>query len=228
MGSVWAIGDVHGHANLLGRLLAALPREAGDTTVFLGDYIDRGPDSARVIEIALAQENAVLLWGNHEDMAAFSLGEPWPSVLDYDPYDWYRNGAFETCESLGLSKEDAFRQQCPPLLRELFARLQVFWRDPATGALFVHAGIPPGMKPEDCDSETLLWDRQSLKQLDSSGRFYICGHTPQSSGQPLVLPDKICLDTGAAYDGPLSALKWPERELYQAHLDGTISGPTVI
>jgi serine/threonine protein phosphatase 1 len=228
MSSIWVIGDVHGQATLLERLLKALPREAGDTTVFLGDYIDRGPDSKGVIELALAQENAVLLWGNHEDMAAFALGEEWPSLIDYDPYDWFRNGAWETCESLGWTREQAFSKECPPLLQELFERLELFWRDPATGAIFVHAGLPPGIAPEDCDAETLLWDRESLKRLDPSGRFYLCGHTPQVNGQPLVLPDKICLDTGVAYGGPLSALQWPRRALYQAYPEGHVNGPVVI
>jgi serine/threonine protein phosphatase 1 len=228
MGSVWAIGDVHGQAGLLEKLLAALPRAPGDTTVFLGDYIDRGPDSKEVIEIALAQENAVLLWGNHEDMAAFALGEPWPSLFDYDPYDWYQNGGWDTCTSLGLSREDAFRKVCPAHLLALFERLETFWRDPATGAIFVHAGVPPGVRPEDCDVDILLWDRENLNRFDPSGRVFICGHTPQLSGRPLVKPDKLCLDTGAAYGGPLSALQWPERNLYQSFSGGKVSGPVQI
>lgn len=222
MRSVWAIGDVHGQATMLERLLESLPREPGDTTVFLGDYIDRGPDSARVVEIALAQPDAVLLWGNHEDMAAFALGEPWPTRIDYDLDDWYRNGGWETCASLNLSREDALRRQCPPLLVQLFSRLELFYRDPDSGAIFVHAGIPPLTQPEDSDAETLLWDRDNLKRRDPSGRIFVCGHTPQLSGQPLVLPDKICIDTGAAYGGPLSALRWPERELYQSFPDGAL------
>ncbi len=228
MGSIWAIGDVHGQAGLLQKLLDALPREPGDTTVFLGDYIDRGPDSKEVIEIALAQENSVLLWGNHEDMAAFALGEPWPSLIDYDPSDWFQNGGWETCASLNLSREDAFRRVCPAHLLALFERLETFWRDPQTGAIFVHAGVPPGVRPEDCDAETLLWDRENLKRHDPSGRIFVCGHTPQLSGRPLVKSDKICLDTGAAYGGPLSALQWPMRNLYQSHPGGKVSGPIQI
>ena len=222
MRSLWVIGDIHGHASLLERLLERIPRREGDVTVFLGDYIDRGPDSARVAETALSQPDAVLLWGNHEDMAAFALGEPYPSGLDYDPYDWYRNGGWETCSSLNLSREEAFGQHCPEILKALFARLQTFWQDPHTGIYFVHAGIPPGKAPEDCSAETLLWDRESLGRLDPSGRFYVCGHTPQMKGLPRILPDKICLDTAAAYGGPLSALQLPERKLYQAFPDGRI------
>jgi serine/threonine protein phosphatase 1 len=228
MGSIWAIGDVHGQAAMLERLLDALPRQSGDTTVFLGDYIDRGPDSARVIELALGQPDAVLLWGNHEDMAAFALGEPWPSLLDYDPYDWYRNGGWDTCASLNLSREDALSKKCPPLLLRLFERLELFFQDPLTGAVFVHAGVPPGVAPEDCDAEALLWDRENLNRHDPSGRFFLCGHTPQLSGSPLVRPDKLCLDTGAAYGGPLSALRWPERELYRSFPDGRLTGPVAI
>ena len=226
--SVWAIGDIHGQAAMLEALLGALPRQPADTTVFLGDYLDRGPDSKKVVEFALAQPNAVLLWGNHEDMAAFALGEPWPSLLDYDPYDWYRNGGWDTCSSFNLSREEAFTRACPELLLTLFSRLRTFWRDPQTGIYFVHAGIPPGVAPEECDAETLLWDRESLGMLDRSGRFYVCGHTPQLEGRPRVLPDKICLDTAAAYGGPLSALQLPERNLYQSFPDGKVTGPAII
>ena len=223
--SIWAIGDVHGQAAMLEELLGALPRTPNDTTVFLGDYLDLGPDSKRVVEIALEQQGAILLWGNHEDMAAFSLGEPYPSRIGYDPVDWYRNGGWETCESYDLKPEDALPTTCPEALKTLFSRLQTFWQDPQTGIYFVHAGIPPGKSPENCDAETLLWDRESLGRLDKSGRFYVCGHTPQREGRPWVLPDKICLDTAAAYGGPLSALQLPERNLYQSFPDGHVVGP---
>jgi hypothetical protein len=115
-GSVWAIGDVHGQRQMLETLLELLPRAAHDITVFLGDYIDRGPDSAGVVRRALAEydqapERTVLLWGNHEDMAASHFGFAAPSGYQYDPYDWFRNGGIAALESFGHRRPELFR--CP-------------------------------------------------------------------------------------------------------------------
>jgi len=79
MPSVWAIGDIHGEAGMLNTLLNALPRAEGDYTVFIGDYIDRGEDSAGAVARVLAEydrapDHTILLWGNHEDMAASHFG----------------------------------------------------------------------------------------------------------------------------------------------------------
>lgn len=233
MASVWAIGDIHGEAPTLDILLNALPREAGDWTVFLGDYIDRGPDSAKVVRTALAEYDAapdhtVLLWGNHEDMAASHFLFEAPSHYIYDSYDWFRNGGTIALESFGLSTPDLFIAPCPEELDHLFLLLRTFFRGRETKIpglepyIFVHAGILPGREPEDSKGETLVWVREEfLNSFDPSGRIVVHGHTPRE--EVVVQPDKIGIDTGAVYGGLLTALQLPERRVYQVDGEGNVS-----
>lgn len=228
--SVWVIGDVHGQAAMLSALLGALPRAENDTTVFLGDYIDRGPDSAGVVRRALAEHDAapdrtILLWGNHEDMAASHFKKPAPSGYAYDPFDWFRNGGIACLESFGLDRPELFSAPCPPDMSRLFGLLQTFWRspDPLLAAYtFVHAGVPVGQTPEAARPDLLLWIRDEfLNYRDASGRIVVHGHTPFKEVR--VLPDKIGMDTGAAYGGVLTALQLPARRIYQADAAGRVT-----
>ena len=232
MASVWAIGDIHGEYPRLDALLNALPRAEDDVTVFLGDYIDRGWQTAEVVRRVLdeqdrAPDRTVLLWGNHEDMAAHNFGLPYPTGIDYDSMAWFHNGGVETMATYGWAMTEMIGAPCPSDLAELFARLQTFYRLPADRfpalqhVVFVHAGIEPGHRPEDEPAETLLWIREGfLDKRDLSGRMVIHGHTPVKSIQ--AQSDKIGIDTGAAYSGPLTALQLPERRVYQADGSGKV------
>ena len=233
MASVWAIGDVHGKAAMLDALCAALPRTGDDTTVFLGDYIDRGEDSAGVVRRVLAEHEAapdrtVLLWGNHEDMAASHFSVYAPSEFTYDPYDWFQNGGIAAMESWGFEKPQLFVASCPPDLARLFPLLKTYWKAPEeqfpelTHCLWVHAGIRKGQMPEDANGEVLLWIREEfLDALDLSGRLVIHGHTPMR--RVAAQPDKVGIDTGAVFGGPLTALQMPERQVYQADAQGNVT-----
>lgn len=227
MASVWTIGDVHGEYEKLAVLLEKLPRKDDDFTVFVGDFIDRGPDSKGVVERVLneydaAPDRTVLLWGNHEDMAAANFGwEDTPSSFEYDPYDWFRNGGLQAMESYGVKPPEVFEMDCPNDLWRLFGLLKTFWRAPAdtfpelSHCLWVHAGILPGQQPEEANGDVLLWVREEfLNYFDPSGRLVIHGHTPFKTVR--VLPDKIGIDTGAVFNGLLTALQLPERRIYQS------------
>ncbi len=216
---------------MLERLLEALPRTADDTTVFLGDYIDRGPDSAGVVRRVLkehdaAPERTILLWGNHEDMAAAHFGFPAPSNYEYDPYDWFRNGGLEALESFGHHKPELFVTPCPPELERLFPLLRLHWQAPCEDPdlaryLFVHAGVLPGVPLEQQTAETFLWVRGDfLQSYDPSGRVVVHGHTPMETVR--AQPDKIGIDTGAVYGGALTALELPARRLYQVKKSGAV------
>lgn len=229
MASIWAVGDVHGEAAMLEALLGALPRQPDDVTLFVGDFIDRGPDSAAVVRRVLAEydaapEHTVLLWGNHEDLAAQHWGVPAPSAWEYDPFDWFRNGGVETMQSYGWERPALFSAPCPEDLARLFPLLQLFWRsdDPALAPyIWVHAGVPPGLTPEESPRHELVWIRDTfLHVADRSGRIIVHGHTP--TREVRVLPDKIGIDTGAVYGGVLTALQLPERRVFQADARGRV------
>lgn len=228
MAALWAIGDIHGEANKLSALLAALPRQAGDTTVFLGDYIDRGPNSAEVVARVLSEydtdpNHTVLLWGNHEDMAASHYRFPAPSRFTYDAYDWFRNGGTAALKSWGQEMPQAFAAPCPPDLARLFPLLKTFYRwseDPSV--ICVHAGVLPHEEPEEATGESLLWVRDEfLSGPYTPGRLVVHGHTPAKSVRPL--PHRIGIDTGAVFGGPLTALELPARRIYQADARGNVA-----
>jgi len=217
---------------MLKTLLDALPRAEGDYTVFIGDYIDRGEDSAGAVARVLAEydrapDRTILLWGNHEDMAASHFGVEAPSGFEYDPYDWFANGGVVALESFGYERPNLFVAPCPDDLRRLFSLLRTYWQAPPhifpelEKVLWVHAGILPGQLPEESTGETLLWVRDEfLDGFDPSGRLVVHGHTPFSEVR--VYPDKIGIDTGAVFGGVLTALQLPERHIYQADAKGRV------
>ena len=228
MANLWAIGDIHGEADKLTALLAALPRQSEDITVFLGDYIDRGPSSAQVVQRVLAEydaapENTILLWGNHEDMAASHFGFVAPTGYTYDPYDWFKNGGKEALASWGYPMPAALSAPCPPNLSRLFPLLRTFYRWPENPEVIcVHAGVLPNEEPEDATCETLLWVRE--KFLDAPytpNRVVVHGHTPAKTVPNL--PHRIGIDTGAVFGGPLSAVELPARRIYQADKHGVVT-----
>jgi serine/threonine protein phosphatase 1 len=208
--TTWAIGDIHGMHEPLLWLLAELPRTEGDVTVFLGDYIDRGPNVAGVVETVLreydhAPEHTILLWGNHEDMAAAHYHHPSaPNTYTYDPDDWFRNGGLETCASYGFLPPKCFRSECPDDLDRLFTLLLPYYKSPDNGLICVHAGLCPRETPEDASYETLLWSRENNGRRQPAGRWVIHGHTPVVDVEVGV--NCICIDTGCFRGGPLTAV----------------------
>jgi len=193
-----AIGDIHGLAGTLERLLARLP-EAG-TLVFLGDYIDRGPSSKAVVSRLLALERereCVFLRGNHEAMALSALaGDPEMQIT------WQYNGGQQTLNSYGhdfpQNHQDFFLRTRPYFCTEEY--------------IFVHGGLLPGKGPDELQESQLLWIREPFLSSDHDwGRLVIHGHTPTGNGRPEVLPNRINLDTGAVYRGKLTALVLPQR-----------------
>ena len=234
MSTVWAIGDIHGEIEKLETLLEALPRSADDTLIFLGDYIDRGPDSAAVVRRVLAEYDAapvgkvVLLWGNHEDMAASHFGFPAPSQFHYDSHDWFRNGGIATVRSYGMKHTDLFTEPCPEPMERLFGLLQTFYRLPQCtspeleNCVWVHAGLLPHQQPETAPGSTLLWVRDEfLNAPDPSGRIVIHGHSPHREVR--IHLGKVGIDTGAAYGGKLTALRLPDGFVVQTRGEGDIA-----
>jgi serine/threonine protein phosphatase 1 len=234
MASVWAIGDVHGELGKLETLLAKLDklRAADDFTVYLGDYIDRGPDSAGVVRRVLqeydaAPERTILLWGNHEDMAAGRYSVPRPSSFEYDPFDWYRNGGIDAMKSWGFGIPDLFQAECPEDLQRLFPLLKTYWVAPTdkfpelSHCVWVHAGVRANIPVEEETGDTLLWVREEFLYFDDMlGRLIIHGHTPVRDVKPKK--DKLGIDTGAVFGGRLTALQMPERRIFQTDEKGTV------
>lgn len=212
------IGDAHGHADLVRRLLEEIRPRAGDgdRLVFLGDLINRGPDARGVVDAVLQERErwpgpVVALLGNHELEFRWALRERsrdgWRSCLKVMK-------AATTAESYGVGfpyELDAVLAALPSGHRRLlFEELLPFWEDEHCVA--VHGGIPEGMRPSQC-SEEVLTGFVSDHRVYDYGKPIVFGHSPQPGNRPLNLLDRIGLDTGCGTKGgPLTAVMLPEPE----------------
>lgn len=206
---IYAIGDVHGCLDELCEMhrriaadLAARP-VARPTVVHLGDYIDRGPDSAGVVTrimAGLAGVQVINLAGNHEEMMLAALaGERGAAA------GWLGNGGVASLESWGVKP----RQTPKEWARAIPAAQVAFLRDlpvmhQCGGYVFVHAGLRPGLPLEQQSRHDMLWIREPF--LSYGGllpRVVVHGHTPEEP-HPVVRANRIGLDTGAVLGGPLT------------------------
>jgi serine/threonine protein phosphatase 1 len=213
---VYAVGDVHGCLGLLSRLMARIDADVAQrpaariTEVFIGDYVDRGPDSrgvvARLAGPAPAGRRRVCLTGNHEDAMLGALADPAlvPRWLDF--------GGDATVRSYGIDPS-AHAHDPEKLQRLLLSALPAchrrFLEDlPAChrigDTLFVHAGIRPGVALEAQERHDLIWIREPfLDHRGPLGVHVVHGHTP--ADLPETLPWRTNVDTGAVYGGALTA-----------------------
>lgn len=215
----YAVGDVHGRLDLLEELLAAIEADckarpkAKVTIVFLGDLIDRGPQSADVVErlrhYRPAFASPLFLMGNHEEVLLRLLdGEA--ALLD----DWLLYGGAECARSYGLDPAtlgDAERGDALRHLRGAVPHAHVKFLksfvDTATfgSYLFVHAGIRPGIPLGGQDRSDLRWIRRPfLDAEDAHEHVVVHGHTISECAE--ILPNRIGIDTGAYRTGVLTAL----------------------
>jgi serine/threonine protein phosphatase 1 len=201
MGLTYAIGDIHGRHDLLISLLETIKRQADQQPyrlVFLGDYIDRGPDSAKVVasvrELQGASPNDVIcLKGNHEDMLLQSIGRP------LGTYSWIENGGDAAMASWGV--EEPF--DIPLDVLAWMEGLPTLWEDDKR--YFVHAGLYPGLDISRQTDQYKLWIRDKFLDSDFDfGKHVVHGHTPDRGG-PQLFGNRTNLDTGAVFGGPLTA-----------------------
>jgi len=205
---IFAIGDIHGCLSHLERLMEEIrplldPQE--DTLVFLGDYIDRGPDPKGVVDLILQIKkevrHVVCLKGNHEDMFL-----DW--VLNGRNYDLYLyNGGGSTIRSYSQDREF----HLPAEHLDFFTSLRLYYE--TDKYIFVHAGLKAGVPLKEQDPQEMIWIREEFIYSNYDfGKLVVFGHTPLQ--RVLVAPNKIGIDTGAVYGGELTCLELPAQRFY--------------
>jgi len=214
---VYAIGDVHGclaELRQLERLIEADATEAvGEKwIVLLGDYIDRGPQSAQVIDHLLAPAlqgfRRFTLAGNHEQMLLDFLAAPNESA------EWLAYGGVETLASYGIDARDgggrpaalarALEAQMPRSHLEWLRQLPVSLETP--GFFFAHAGIRPGRTLAEQEDGDLMWIREPfLGAATDAGTIVVHGHTPEA--EPVLRTWRVGVDTAAFATGRLTSAR---------------------
>ncbi len=215
---IYAIGDVHGRADLLDRLLSRIDAHrtahpiARPVCLLIGDYIDRGPGSREVLDLLINCANGrelIFLRGNHEILIERFLKEP--ATLR----DWSKIGGLETLMSYGLKpslnpdtemqKElaDALNAVLPESHRRFLASLSSSFT--CGGFFFVHAGVRPGIPLARQGEDDLFWIRDEfLLHEESFEKVVVHGHTPVREID--IRPNRINIVTGAYATGRLSCL----------------------
>jgi serine/threonine protein phosphatase 1 len=213
-GRTYVIGDIHGCLNELNVLLDFIRPGSGDHVCFLGDYVDRGPDSkgviARLIQLRHEGPRCTFLKGNHEDMFLAYVGH---GGLYGDAF--LLNGGGRTLASYGIVGHPR-RGAEVRIPREHEGFLVSLERDLRLGEFFcVHAGLHPARPLEEQTDEDRFWIREEFITVPHRFPFTILfGHTPQREVF-LDLPYKIGLDTGLVYGNKLSCLELETRRLLQ-------------
>jgi serine/threonine protein phosphatase 1 len=168
--------------------------------VFLGDYIDRGPDSRGVLDFLIDLQSrrpdaVTCLCGNHEDMALNAIGDP-----SQIPQWVIFNGGDKALRSFGVTRPSDVPARYIDWMRSLKTHIDDGVR------FFVHAGIDPDRPLDQQSRHDMLWMREPfLSDLRDFGRFIVHGHTPLRSGRPDLRLNRVNVDTAAVLGGPLTA-----------------------
>lgn len=231
---IYAIGDIHGRYDLFERLIGMIRDDSASRgqahvrLVLLGDLIDRGPQSARLVhrcqEYASKSKDFIVLMGNHEQtMVEAMLGNY--AALEL----WLQFGGDETLRSWGISDDilregnlghimDSARSLVPrDVLRWLGALPLTFQRG---GYLFVHAGIRPGVRLSRQAPGDLLWIRDGFLDSEADHQSVVVHGHSISDDAPDMRSNRIGIDTGAYRTGRLTALGLQEDEQWTVVADG--------
>jgi serine/threonine protein phosphatase 1 len=199
----YAIGDIHGEITLLQRLLAQLPLRDEDTLVFLGDYVDRGEDSIATIfalrDLQRRRSGTIFLRGNHED----AWLTQWDGATFHGPPDI--EGALDVWDNCS--------GQVPFAVGDWLEETLIDYEDDY--AYYVHAGLLPGKPAWKTSAFYKMWGIYNFLESDYDwGKPVVFGHW--NLKEPLLQPNKIGIDTGAFKYGTLTAIRLPDRKLFQA------------
>ncbi|ACR79117.1 MULTISPECIES: metallophosphoesterase family protein [Kosmotoga] len=194
---IYAIGDIHGCLESLKKLIEKINPSRTDMLIFVGDYIDRGPNSKGVVDFLIKlsrSRKCIFIRGNHEQMLLDYLNGGKTRKL------WHFNGMEYTINSYGGI------DKIPEKHIRFFEKTILFHE--TDEYVFVHAGVRPGIPLNKQKDGDLLWIRDEFiyAEWPVKDKVVIFGHTPVLQ-EPLIMKDKIGIDTGCVYGGKLTALR---------------------
>jgi serine/threonine protein phosphatase 1 len=222
---IYAIGDVHGCVDLLEKAFTSIDSDIAALSnervlqVFLGDYVDRGPDTKRTLDLLIDRSRdheTVFVRGNHEQLMLDFVDQP--SVLS----EWWSIGGAQTLLSYGLSLSPLWKPGEESSLRDALVAAMPYSHRAFLASLrsayscgdffFTHAGVRPGIPLDLQREDDLMWIREPfLNSRYDFGKVVVHGHTPVRA--PEVHPNRINIDTGAYATGCLSILSIEDSRL---------------
>ncbi|MFT4115730.1 metallophosphoesterase family protein [Bradyrhizobium sp.] len=214
---IYAISDIHGCAHLLQPMLRVIDADVAHSRpryaieVFMGDYIDRGPDTRTTLDMLIERSrrgNAVFLKGNHEAFLVKVFEDP--SLFE----DWLQIGGAQTLMSYGLASPDLKRDEPASILRDLIRAMPTEHLEfldnlrlsfTCGDFFFVHAGVRPGVPLAEQTEHDLLWIREEFLRSEARfGKYIVHGHTPVRSAE--FQSNRVNIDTGAYATGNLTLM----------------------
>lgn len=222
----FAISDIHGCYDELMSLYKKLPIDPEkDRMVFCGDYIDRGHKSREVVQQLIDWKKKyphwVMLYGNHEDLMLDALMY---GGKIYDSFDlWFNQGGRQTYYSY-LPKDLTRYERAISSVKDTISREHLEWLAALPrffedeNYIYVHGGLKPGKKPEETDSQDLIWIRDEFLDSDYDwGKKVVHGHTPSKGLIPVIKDNRIGIDTAVCYGAlnKLTAVELPAEKFYQ-------------
>ncbi|MDB5356338.1 MAG: putative phosphohydrolase [Phycisphaerales bacterium] len=213
-----AIGDIHGCSRALDHLLAAARPRSNDVVITLGDYVDRGPDSAGVIERLIRLRETcklVAIRGNHEQMMLDARKGPDRTV------EWVHCGGEATLTSYAPIGGRRTLDNVPAAHWDFLENVCVSMHETDTH-FFVHANADPDLPLDDQPEFLLRWETFRDPPPHVSGKIMVCGHTPQKNGLPRNIGHALCIDTRAYRKGWLTCLEVATGYVWQANQDGEL------
>lgn len=211
-----ALGDIHGCLTALDTVLDAAALGSKDRIVALGDFVDRGPNSRGTLDRLIGLHRGgqlVPILGNHDEMFLTALTGGERKL-------WLCFGGIEALQSYGHLPTDSVLDRVPAEhLAFLRDHCKPYWE--TDEHIFAHALLLPDVPLDQQPPDVLRWDKLGEPIQHVSGKTLICGHTRQRSGQPLVMPGTICIDTGVyGPDGWLTCLDVASGSYWQANEKG--------
>ena len=211
----FAIGDIHGCFSLVDKVASLAGITETDRVVWLGDYVDRGPASAEVIEYlaSLPVETNIFLRGNHEIMMKNALGNM------HSMRSWASCGGDTTWDSyIRAYGGDDGMKSVPDRHWEFIENLRPYFETETH--IFVHASIDSDVEMSEQFDDVLFWGDYASIGRHISGKRVVCGHTSQKDGVPKSNSNAICIDTWACGNGWLTCLNVDSNRYYQASRTG--------
>ncbi len=214
---VLAIGDIHGCRLALAGLLDVVRLQPEDRLVFLGDYIDRGPDSRGVLDTLLTlqrRHDVVCLRGNHESLLLLARDNFMAEL------HWRQCGGNQTLASYSLGPEADWPARLPAAHWAFLDRTAPYFE--TEDHIFVHAGLHPDLDLAEQSEEFLQWEHFPSLRPHKSGKRIVCGHTAQRTMTINDAGHAVCIDTGPAFGGWLTCFATGTGQFWQARENGDI------